>query len=113
VRRLHVALAVDDLEASIRDYSERLGAAPVAVVPGAYALWRTAHVNLSVNCDPSSTERLRHLGMEDDAVPMKTVSTDANGLVWESFSAAQQDDEIIRVYGRPERSPEPAESPEG
>jgi hypothetical protein len=51
-----VALAVDDLEASIRDYSERLGAAPVAVVPGAYALWRTAHVNLSVNCDPSSTE---------------------------------------------------------
>jgi hypothetical protein len=41
-------LAVDDLDATIRDYSERLGADPVAVVPGKYALWRTAEVNLSV-----------------------------------------------------------------
>jgi hypothetical protein len=101
MRRLHIALAVDDLDATIHDYSQRLGAAPVAVVAGVYALWRTAEVNLSVNCDPSSTERLRHLGVENDAVESKTVSTDVNGLVWESFTAAQQDEEIIRAYGSP------------
>jgi catechol 2,3-dioxygenase-like lactoylglutathione lyase family enzyme len=99
VRRLHVALAVDDLEASIRDYSVRLGADPIVVVSGAYALWRTAEVNLSVNCDPLLTERLRHLGFEDDAIVSKTMATDVNGLVWESFSAAQQDEEIVRAYG--------------
>jgi catechol 2,3-dioxygenase-like lactoylglutathione lyase family enzyme len=105
VRRLHVALAVDDLEATIRDYSVKLGADPIVVVAGAYALWRTAEVNLSVNCDPSLTERLRHLGFEDDATASKSIATDVNGLVWESFSAAQQDEEIVRAYGEASELP--------
>ena len=101
MRRLHVALAVDDLDATIHDYSERLGADPVAVVAGKYALWRTPEVNLSVNCDVAGSERLRHLGFEDDDVVTKTESTDVNGLMWESFNAEWQDEGIVRIYGPP------------
>jgi catechol 2,3-dioxygenase-like lactoylglutathione lyase family enzyme len=99
MRRLHLALAVDDLDATIHDYSERLGAEPVAVLVGKYALWRTPEVNLSVNCDVAAGERLRHLGFEDEALSTKSESTDVNGLLWESFSPHWQDEGIIRVYG--------------
>jgi catechol 2,3-dioxygenase-like lactoylglutathione lyase family enzyme len=99
VRRIHVALAVDDLNATIRDYTERLGAAPIVVVPGKYALWRTPEVNLSVNSDRTQTERLRHIGFEDDQVTETTRSTDVNGLMWETFNPDQQDHEIAEVYG--------------
>lgn len=102
MRRLHVALAVRDLDATIGDYSRRLGAEPVAVVAGRYALWRTPEVNFSVNCDPAASERLRHLGYEDDDVITKSESTDVNGLMWESFSAQWQDAGIVDVYGPPE-----------
>lgn len=101
MRRLHVALAVDDLDATIRDYRERLGADPVAVVPGTYALWRTPEVNLSVQCDAGADQRLRHLGFEDDAATTKTESVDVNGLTWEIFSPAWQDAGIVEVYGPP------------
>src|SRR5579883_1049160 len=40
MRRFHIALAVADLKASIADYTQRLGVAPTAVVPGKYALFR-------------------------------------------------------------------------
>jgi catechol 2,3-dioxygenase-like lactoylglutathione lyase family enzyme len=99
VRRIHVALAVDDLNATIRDYTERLGAAPVVVVPGRYALWRTPEVNLSVNSDGTQAERLRHIGFEDDKVTETTRSIDVNGLMWEAFNPDQQDHEIAEVYG--------------
>jgi catechol 2,3-dioxygenase-like lactoylglutathione lyase family enzyme len=99
MRRLHIALAVDDFDATIHDYSQRLGADPVVVV-GKYALWRTPEVNLSVNCDVAAGDRLRHLGFEDDAVNTKSESTDVNGLLWESFSPRWQDEGIMRVYGQ-------------
>lgn len=99
MRRIHVALAVDDLEATITDYTTRLGAPPVAVVTGKYALWRTADVNLSVNADISTTTRLRHLGFEDDDVATKSETTDVNGITWESFSSTWQDKGIVEVYG--------------
>ena len=96
---LHIALAVDDLDATILDYCERLGADPLVIVPGRYALWRTEEVNLSVSCDAPQGQRLRHLGFEDDAVGAKTKNPDVNGLTGESFTAAQQDAEIDRTYG--------------
>jgi catechol 2,3-dioxygenase-like lactoylglutathione lyase family enzyme len=102
MRRLHVALAVDDLDATIGDYSRRLGAQPVTVVAGTYALWRTPEVNLSVNCDVDAPGRLRHLGFEDDDVITKSESTDVNGLMWESFSSRWQDEGIVRLYGTPD-----------
>lgn len=101
MRRLHVALSCDDLNATIADYSERLGAPPVTVVSGVYALWRTAQVNLSVNVQLGAGGRLRHLGFEDDRAPAKTESIDVNGITWESFNAAWQREGIERVYGPP------------
>lgn len=101
MRRFHVALAVDDLRSTIADYSARLGAEPVAVVEGTYALWRTDEVNLSVHEEPAAAGRLRHVGFEDDDAAARTEERDVNGLLWESFSPTWQDEGIVRVYGRP------------
>jgi catechol 2,3-dioxygenase-like lactoylglutathione lyase family enzyme len=102
MRRIHIALAVDDLESTVRDYTNRLGAPPVTVVAGKYALWRTNEVNLSVNSDIETTARLRHLGFEDDAVTEKSEETDVNGVKWEAFRPAWQDEGIVRLYGPPD-----------
>ena len=99
MRRIHIALAVDDLQRSIDDYSERLDAEAAVIVPGRYALWRTPEVNLSVTLSPAGAERLRHLGFEDDAADAATETSDVNGIVWERFTAAQQASEIEDVYG--------------
>lgn len=97
-RRLHVALAVRDLDASIRDYSERLGTQPSCVVPGTYALFRTSQVNLSISVDPDSAGTLRHLGFEDPTAPAPSVERDVNGIEWERFTRAQQLREIVQRW---------------
>ena len=97
--RLHLALSTHDLDASIQDYSQRLGTGPCATVAGAYALWRTDTINLSVRVDldtPPGT--LRHLGHEDPTAAGFSVDTDVNGLVWERFTAAQQAEEIAQAW---------------
>lgn len=101
MKRFHIALAVRDLAASIADYSLRLGQAPQAVVPGKYAMWRTELLNFSINEMPERAGELRHVGFEDDAVAGYASSTDVNGLLWESFSAKEQDDRIVEIYGVP------------
>jgi catechol 2,3-dioxygenase-like lactoylglutathione lyase family enzyme len=115
-RRFHIALAVDDLATTIVDYSERLGMPPVTVVQGKYALWRTPEINLSVNADTPAGPRLRHVGFEEvgpvprgsatggsepERAPLAPRETDLNGVMWESFTTAQQDREIVRTYGNP------------
>ena len=99
MRRIHIALAVDDLQRSIDDYRERLGAEAAVIVSGRYALWRTPEVNLSITLHPGGAERLRHLGFEDDAADAATETSDVNGIVWERFTAAQQANEIEDNYG--------------
>jgi catechol 2,3-dioxygenase-like lactoylglutathione lyase family enzyme len=102
MRRFHIALAVADLDVSIRDYTRRLGVAPAAVVAGKYALFRTAALNFSINEQPQRAGELRHLGFEDDAAPPGfTVERDVNGIDWELFSPATQDEKILEVYGTP------------
>ncbi|WP_019937443.1 hypothetical protein [Bordetella sp. FB-8] len=101
MKRFHIALAVANLEASISDYSARLGQAPSAVVPGQYAMWRTDLLNFSINEMPGKAGQLRHVGFEDDSVPGYSSSIDVNGLMWELFSAAQQDARIVSTYGVP------------
>jgi catechol 2,3-dioxygenase-like lactoylglutathione lyase family enzyme len=104
MRRFHIALAVADLEASIRDYTDRLGVAPAAVVPGKYALFRTAELNFSINEQKARTGQLRHLGFEDDAAPPGfQIERDVNGIDWEWFSPKTQDEKIGEVYGAPVR----------
>ena len=49
MKRIHIALSVNELESSIIEYTKRLGAKPHCVVPHAYALWRTDQVNLSIS----------------------------------------------------------------
>ena len=97
-RRFHVALAVGELDASIRDYSARLGIAPCCVVEGSYALWRTESLNLSISVDPTATGKLRHLGFEDPDTPSMGVEKDVNGIEWERFTEEQQREEIRRKW---------------
>jgi hypothetical protein len=99
MKRFHIALAVRNLEASIPDYSVRLGQPPSAVVPGRYAMWRTDLLNFSINENPAQAGQLRHVGFEDDAASGYASSVDVNGLEWELFSAAEQDERIVKAYG--------------
>lgn len=101
MRRFHISLAVADLQASIRDYSQRLGVAPTAVVTGKYAMWRTVSLNFSINEMPQRAGQLRHLGFEDSAAGDFSSDHDVNGIEWELFSPTAQDDKILEVYGVP------------
>jgi hypothetical protein len=101
MRRFHIALAVADLGASIRDYSQRLGAAPAVVVPGKYAMWRTDQLNFSISELPHRAGQLRHLGFEDAAAGDFIVDRDVNGIEWERFSPSAQNNKILEMYGVP------------
>ena len=90
MRTLHLALAVSNIEQSVADYSARLGALPVAVVPGEYALWRTATLNLSIRKTSELSGTLRHLGWEDTGAKESSAETDCNGIIWENFAASHQ-----------------------
>ncbi|CAG4895767.1 VOC family protein [Paraburkholderia saeva] len=105
MKRFHIALAVASLDASIAEYSERLGQPPTAVVPGLYAMWRTDLLNFSINETPEKAGQLRHVGFEDDACDGYTKSVDVNGLEWELFSVAEQDRRIVSTYGEAVRAP--------
>lgn len=99
MRRIHIALGVADIAASVADYTRRLGAAPVVVVAGEYALWRTDALNLSIRrVDAAAAGTLRHLGWEEADCAAFTVETDSNGIAWERFSAAQQAGEIDAIW---------------
>lgn len=101
MKRFHIALAVKDLGTSIDDYSKRLGQEPNAVVPGKYAMWRTDLLNFSINEMPERTGELRHIGFEDDDAQGFSSIPDVNGIEWELFSAKDQDERIVEMYGVP------------
>ncbi|ROQ21304.1 hypothetical protein EDC38_1927 [Marinimicrobium koreense] len=99
MKKLHIAISTDKIDETVADYSQRLNAEPSLVVPGEYALWRTATLNLSVrqdaNADPGS---LRHLGWEDSSSEQFTQDVDVNGIVWELFNADLQAKEINELW---------------
>ncbi|KLT73584.1 hypothetical protein PL75_01130 [Neisseria arctica] len=98
MKRLHIALAVKELEPAIEEYTKRLGAKPVSVADNAYALWRTDQVNLSISVRPEEAGQLRHLGFEDSEASEMSADYDAQGIMWERFTAEQQREEIFRYY---------------
>jgi hypothetical protein len=99
MKRLHIAIATQDITATVQDYTERLGIEPCAIIEGEYALWRNEFLNVSVRQDPSCQPgTLRHLGWEDSDATEFITSTDINGIVWEHFSAQQQADEIEEIW---------------
>ena len=97
MRRLHIALAVTKLEASIAEYNQRLSCKPVAIAESRYALWRTETLNLSISQNKQESG-IRHLGFEDSEVIKMFSEHDADGIEWEYFTAAQQRLEIIKHY---------------
>jgi hypothetical protein len=99
MKRFHIALAVRDLDASIVEYSRRLGQAATVVVRGKYAMWRTGSLNFAINQTQEVGCQLRHLGFEDDAVHGFSSSRDINGIEWELFSPVAQDHKITERYG--------------
>ncbi len=101
MKRFHIALAMDDLDSSIADYSIRLGQKSTVVVSNKYAMWRTDTLNFSINQTPDRAGQLRHVGFEDEAVQGFPSNYDTNGLEWEFFSPQAQDQKIIGMYGEP------------
>ncbi len=106
MKKLHLALSTDDIAASVVDYSGRLGCEPEVVIEGAYALWRTATLNLSLRqVTGVAPGQLRHLGWEDDQAEAFTATVDVNGITWEHFAAHHQADEIKAAWpGTPDQA---------
>ena len=96
--KIHIALAVKDLEKSISEYKQRLGCKPVAIAKGRYALWRTDILNLSITQDAENAGMLRHLGFESSEAARMVSDYDTDGFKWEYFTAEQQRLEIIKHY---------------
>ena len=99
MKRFHIALAVENLDSSIEDYSLRLGQNPTVVVSDKYAMWRTDTLNFSINQIPDRAGQLRHVGFEDESVQGFSSDYDTNGLEWELFSPEAQDQKIVEIYG--------------
>ncbi len=95
MKRFHISISVQDFDAAVADYSERLGDAPCVTKQGRYALWRTDLLNLSISCKPEQPAGIiRHIGFEDDDEPEFREETDSVGIVWEYFSKEAQAREI-------------------
>ncbi len=99
MNKFHIAISTKDLQQTRGDYTRRLGKEPCVYVPNAYALWRTDSLNFSVRQEATaSSGQLRHLGWEDASAAQFATETDANGIVWEKFTAQQQADEINDLW---------------
>lgn len=96
--RVHVALAVSDLTASVAEYSALLQSEPLLVIPGQYALFRTDVLNLSLRSVEGAAGVVRHLGFERDDAPRFAEYRDRDGVVWETFSKEQQAEEIRSTW---------------
>jgi hypothetical protein len=105
MKRFHLALAVADLDASIADYSARLGQPPQVVVEGVYALWRTEQLNFSINLQRERAGKLCRMGFVDDETRESTRDTDVNGIAWERFSTLAHDLRVATAYGVPRYAP--------
>jgi hypothetical protein len=96
--RIHIALAVENLQESIADYSQRLGVTPSWIATNKYALFRTDTLNLSLSVNPAKAGQLRHLGFENDTITDYSQEQDVNGIKWEYFNKQQQEQEILEFY---------------
>ena len=106
MKRFHLAVGVADIASAVLDYSRRLACDPVVVVDGEYALWRTETLNFSIRKTTEEAGLLRHLGWEDAGATAFYAEKDVNGILWESFSAQQQADEIQQLWPSTQYQPE-------
>lgn len=106
MKKLHIAIATNKIEETIKDYTIRLGVAPCSFVDNEYALWRTDSLNFSVRQDATCKPgELRHLGWEDPSASEFSQDTDVNGVIWEHFNVQQQADEINELWPEATFSP--------
>lgn len=106
MRRIHISLAISDLDDAITDIRSRLGVAPCVVVPDAYALFRTTSVNLSLTVNTEQAGLLRHLGIEDPKAKAFVTESGPDGFIWERFTAEQQADEINACWPQANYTPD-------
>lgn len=109
MKKLHIAISTDDIEATVKDYSVRLNAQPCLVIAKEYALWRTDTLNISIRRDKSKScppGSLRHLGWEDATASTMSTETDVNGIIWENFTPEQQATEIREIWKNIDYQPE-------
>jgi catechol 2,3-dioxygenase-like lactoylglutathione lyase family enzyme len=96
--KAHLAVSVKDIEESVAEYTRLLGQGPDLVVPGAYALWRTPALNMSIRKTGEGAGTVRHVGFERDDAERFTEYRDCNGLLWEDFNKHHQAEEIKSVW---------------
>jgi catechol 2,3-dioxygenase-like lactoylglutathione lyase family enzyme len=96
--RVHLAIAVDDVERSVEEYTRLLGHAPELVIASEYALFRTAVLNLSIRRTGYGAGTVRHVGFERDDAQRYAQYKDLNGLIWETFSKEHQAEEIRALW---------------
>lgn len=107
MKKFHIAISTHDIEATVKDYSDRLQVKPCLVIPEEYALWRTETLNLSIRKNSSgSPGEVRHLGWEDAESSDLSTEIDVNGIVWERFSASAQAEEINEIWSDVNYQPE-------
>jgi hypothetical protein len=105
MKKIHIAIAVADIAASVADYSQRLDCQPCVLVTGEYALWRTETINFSIRQTGEAIGLVRHLGWEDANAKVFSKEIDVNGLVWERFNAENQADEIKEIWSNIDYQP--------
>ena len=99
MKKFHVALGVNNVEASVAEYNQRFDREADLVIPGEYALWRTPSLNISIRkISEGQPGELRHLGWEDPEATEVEVETDCNNIMWEKFTAEQQAIEIENLW---------------
>lgn len=96
--KFHLAISVEQLDASIEEYSRRLRCKPCRIIPEEYALWRTDTLNFSIRRTDEKPGTVRHLGWEDESAEAFTEDTDINGIVWERFASSHQQQEIEALW---------------
>ncbi len=103
-RRFHISISTTDFDASLRDYTARLGSKPDTVIAGRYARWRTELLNFSISCKPDKPGGIiRHIGFEDDSLTDFREENDANGVTWEYFNEPSQQQEIAKLIAEQNR----------
>lgn len=99
MKKLHIAIGVENIEESVKQYSIEFNQPPVLIIQDAYALWRTEFLNVSIRkTNPNEIGKLRHLGWEMESVDKFTSRRDCNGIEWEEFDAKLQESEIKSIW---------------
>ena len=94
MKKFHVSISVSNIDASIEEYSKKLGCEPCLKIPNEYALWRTDTLNFSIGKSEENPGNISHIGWEDSRLSSFKEEKDINGITWEYFDPKSQEKEI-------------------